>query len=605
MTFALRKARAAFPAALVAIAMGGAALTATPAQAADVPGPKVDLPPAQTVSDAEMQKRVKAVLENPVTADVQRPEGVQAQEPGTASKPPTKTPGKADPKIIGGVEVPAASAKWMVQVYTPDGSFCSGSLIAPAKVLTAAHCAWGQDWVNDGFVVAGATERMTFDSAGKPDFHGGKFAATKRAWVNPVYTDATLKGDVAVLTLDRPLNGLPTLKYAAPTEKTGYAPGTQATVYGWGRTSGVPNSPVSPKLKSATIPVQADSVCPGWDEAKSDFVPGLMFCGGEPASGTDAGTVSPCNGDSGGPLVVGGRIIGVVSWGIEDCIGAGARSVYAKVGTMSAQISHAVDDANLTDGRGGAQGDDKADLLARNKTNKYLFMYASRGRSFAPGVNMELWDAVTMVRQADMDRDSNQDIIYRTYDGKLYWLHQVYNEATNEFAWTETLIGSGWGSFKNVYIPGDITGDTYPDIIGTDASGAMWMWKGRASGTIQAPVKIGSGWTGTAAFAKGDFNMDGKPDLLARDTAKNLLMYPGTGSATAPFGAKQIVGRGWSFNGYAAIGDVTGDTHPDFMARDAAGKLWVYPGTGRPTKVFDAATRYAIATGWNSFDLLG
>ncbi|MFI6641224.1 trypsin-like serine protease [Streptomyces sp. NPDC050504] len=605
MTFALRKARAAFPAALVAIAMGGAALTVTPAQAADVPAPKVDIPAPQVVSDVKLRQRVEAALENPPAAEAARPEGVQAQEPGTAAEAPAKRPGGADPKIIGGVEVPASSIKWMVQVYTPEGTFCSGTLIAPAKVLTAAHCAYGMNWNNDKeFVVGGATQRLSWDAAGTPDLHGGKVATVKRVWTHPSYNDSTLKGDVAVLTLDRPLHGLPTLKYAPPTEKAGYVPGTKATVYGWGRTSGAPGSPASEKLKSASIPVQADSVCPGWDEAKSDFVPGFMFCGGNPASGTDAGTVSPCNGDSGGPLVVGGRIVGVVSWGIQDCIGAGARSVYAKVGTVSVNINHAVDDASWWD----QDGSPRADLLARNKTSKHLFSYQSRGRSLAPGVNEGLFDAVTLVRQADMDRDGNQDLIYRTYNGKLYWSRAYWNENLGEngdYEGVETLIGSGWGSFKNVYIPGDISGDTYPDIIATDNNGVMWMWKGRASGTIQAPVKIGTGWSGTAVFAKGDFDADGKPDLLARDNAKNLLLYSGTGSATAPIGAKRIVGRGWAFNGYAAIGDVSGDTHPDFMARDAAGKLWVYPGTGRSTKIFDAATRYSIASGWNSFDLLG
>ncbi|MFG3494838.1 trypsin-like serine protease [Streptomyces sp. NPDC047928] len=591
-----RRARIALPAAFAAIALGAGILTVMPsAEATDPQTPKPEIP--TVVSTAEVKQRAAEYLKGEDKPADERPEGVEERQPSKSSSP-------ADPKVIGGVDASTGTAPWMVQLYgvdkaTGEDFFCGGSLIAPAKVLTAAHCVYGADWTNQGFVVGGATRRVSEDAAGNPVFHGGKPAVVKRAWVNPGYSDATLKGDIAVLTLDRPLP-LPTLRFASPTETAAYRAGTQATVYGWGRTSSEPDSPISETLKVATLPIQADSVCPGWDEAKPYFIAGQMFCGGEPASGSDSGTVSPCNGDSGGPLLVNGRIVGVVSWGIEDCVGAGARSVYAKVSTFSAHIARNVDDANTTD-------DDKADLIARKKTNYNAYLFASQGaRSLAAGEWLGVWDNISLIRQADLNRDSNQDLIYRTLNGDLWWSRVEYRESTNAYDHVETKIGAGWGKFKNIYIPGDLTGDTYPDVIGMDPSGVLWMWKGRSTGTLQAPVKISSGWLGTGLFAKGDFSADGKPDMLARDPSGNLWMYTGTGSATTPFATTRLlVGKGWNFNGYAAVGDLTGDNLPDFVARDSSGYLWAYTGTGKPTAPFATAAKVRIGAGWNGFDQIG
>ena len=56
------------------------------------------------------------------------------------------------------------------------------------------------------------------------------------------------------------------------------------------------------------------------------------------------------------------------------------------------------------------------------------------------------------------------------------------------------------------------------------------------------------------------------------------------------------VGTGW--NGMTAImspGDLNGDRVPDVLARDAAGRLWLYPRTAAG----GWGPRVLVSTGWN------
>ena len=69
-----------------------------------------------------------------------------------------------------------------------------------------------------------------------------------------------------------------------------------------------------------------------------------------PATGTDEGTTSPCNGDSGGPLVAGGKIVGIVSWGVAGCTARGAYPVFTKVSSYTWAAQPRVDDSDLSAG---------------------------------------------------------------------------------------------------------------------------------------------------------------------------------------------------------------------------------------------------------------
>ena len=593
MTSGRRKGLFAFPAAVAAFAMGAAVLSAVPAQAADTPplSGKQNVQKRATVPQAELLNTI-----NGSAAELQNGSGAPGTAREAGSQPaPEASQQTIDPKIIGGTPASLSEAPWMVQLHYYDdkgtsdpgddeGYFCGGTLVAPAKVLTAAHCVNGLDWTSHGAVLGGTTQ---LPDAG--DLHGGTAVSVWRQWVNPNYDDAAITGDVAVLTLGASLP-YKTLLPAASGDTARYQSGTPAMVYGWGRTSSTSDD-ISPNLLKAAVPVQADSACSGY--FGSDFVPGQMVCAGEPASGQDAGTVSPCNGDSGGPLVVNGRIAGVVSWGRVDCVASGAYGVYAKTATFAGLVNPRIDDANLN-------FDDKADLFARASTGEG-FNYYSRGTSLGNRQSVGDWRGLNLVRQADLNRDYFQDYVYRNTAGELWWWG--YDSAAG--AYLDHKIGPGWGSLRNITITGDVSADGLPDVTANDSSGKLWMWKGRGNGTFASKVQIGVGWSTYQVYGHGDYSGDGKPDLIARDSKAVLWMYKGTGSASSPFSGRVKVGTGWNFTAYATTGDVTGDGRADFIVRDTAGKLWAYKSTGSATVPFATAARVQIGTGWNSYSVLG
>lgn len=575
-----RRPATAFPAAALALALSCAGvLAAQPATAAD--DPTAGLP------DANLSQPAK-----PAASAEELRDRIVAAAKATGETPDDASPSKS-PFIIGGGETTIASAPWMVQLgysdpATGDGYFCGGTLVAPNKVLTAAHCVAGLDWVSNGAVLAGTTDL--------DDYATGTPAGVYRQWTHPRYNEATAQNDIAVLTLDRPLEQQ-WLRLAASDDSALYKAGTAATVYGWGLTSGAEDATLSTKLKKASLPLVADSTCNSAMQTvlgSDEFIEGSMTCAGTPATGADEGTNSPCNGDSGGPLVVANKIVGIVSWGVAGCTGKGAYPVFTKVSSYAWAAQPRVDDTDLTyDGR--------ADLLARTPSGG-LFQQDSKGTSLAQRAYQgNGWQTATWVLQADLDRDFYQDLIVRDKtDGKLY--RSYMDHAAGDWTWMQ--ISSVWGGYKSYAIPGDMTGDARPDLLAVDADGSVYLYPGRGNGEFYGKVKVVSGsWKNVKIFGHGDLSGDGKPDLLVRSTDGTLWLYRGTGKEKTPWSARIKARTGWNFTSYVSNGDVTGDGVADIMTRDSGGTLWLYRGTNKASSDLFAA-RTSLGTGFNQYNLL-
>jgi secreted trypsin-like serine protease len=246
-------------------------------------------------------------------------------------------PASADRVVVGGQAASIEKHPWVVALASRarfgakrSGQFCGGAVVAPSVVVTAAHCfgrdVLGLDWhdVPDLRVIAGR-----YDLRGK----AGQEVPLASVWINPGYDPTTNTDDVAVIKLARPLAGNSTIPMAGPDDQRAYSPGSSATVYGWGDTSGLGSYALT--LHSAKVILLADAGCsrayPG--SPAGTYVPSGMICADAPAGGHDA-----CQGDSGGPLVSHGRLVGLVSWG-TGCGQAGHPGVYTRVSSIMAQVS--------------------------------------------------------------------------------------------------------------------------------------------------------------------------------------------------------------------------------------------------------------------------
>ncbi|MFB7458486.1 MULTISPECIES: trypsin-like serine protease [unclassified Streptomyces] len=242
---------------------------------------------------------------------------------GAAAAALTAPSAAAAPRpVVGGTATTTAEYPFVMQITDAAGAqFCGGTLVAPTKVVTAAHCVVGE--IADNMRVVGGRTRL--------DGTDGTVGEVSGVWFDPKYTDAAGGGDVAVLTLKSPMP-YATASYVSPAGTGVYAPGMTARVLGWGTTR--ENGGSSDELRTAAVPVVSDSDCR--DSYGSDFVASDMVCAGYTSGGVDT-----CQGDSGGPLLIGGVLAGITSWG-DGCAEAGRPGVYTRLASFSSLVTEQV-----------------------------------------------------------------------------------------------------------------------------------------------------------------------------------------------------------------------------------------------------------------------
>lgn len=216
--------------------------------------------------------------------------------------PADRTTGEAEPRelnrIVGGYVAPPYPFAAAILRHQEDRSWkvrCTGSLIAPSWVLTAAHCR-----VTDRDIVL----------VGRADLRKatGQLRRVARVEPHPKYPRSSGR-DVALLELQRPTEGLAVLALADERP----VPHTPVSAIGWGLTSYRGES--SDVLLQVDIETTDNESCRAAYEAigyDGAFLTAEMLCAGEPGK-------SACQGDSGGPLFTGdgsARLqVGVVSSG--------------------------------------------------------------------------------------------------------------------------------------------------------------------------------------------------------------------------------------------------------------------------------------------------
>ena len=246
--------------------------------------------------------------------------------------------GKARTSVVGGG--PADFSRWpfTVALLRANRFSCGGTVIAPTKVLTAAHC------------IERISPAKLSIIANRPQINAegtGEVIRVVTAVPHPDYA-LTRRHDMAVVTLAQATTA-PAVTLANPDENfVGTAVGTVLRVGGWGA-----KHPFGVKLaryiKETVERVRANQRCKR-AYGKFEYSGKSMIC----TLGTKLSRFKPlpinsgaCSGDSGGPLMVdlptGPRQVGIVSYGGIPCGLPSAPSVYSRVSDgldfISAQVA--------------------------------------------------------------------------------------------------------------------------------------------------------------------------------------------------------------------------------------------------------------------------
>jgi trypsin len=231
--------------------------------------------------------------------------------------------------IVGGEPVPEGELRAVANVTVAFAGGCTGTLIAPTWVMTAAHCGSATSVLTSGVIPSTtpfppAAYSVVLDSV-HADGRGGETHTVKRVVIADDYGIQSGAGsDVSLLELET-ASKVPPIRIAAVGERATWEPADPAMIAGFGLTEEDGEAP--DQMQRASVPIVPDPDC---TEAYPDFDAKTMVCAGYPQGGTDS-----CQGDSGGPLLStleGGtqRLVGATSFG-DGCAKAGKPGVYARV----------------------------------------------------------------------------------------------------------------------------------------------------------------------------------------------------------------------------------------------------------------------------------
>jgi len=234
--------------------------------------------------------------------------------PATAAAEPA-----AQASIIGGRAASIAEFPSLAFIEAREGKqgfACTGTVVAPRVVLTAAHCVENLD--RGQLTTAGsyalATSVTSPEEAGPEDVF-----RVSEAHVFPGFDPGSLRGDAAILILDRPTTA-PPIALAGPTDAAIYGGGTTVQLAGWGLTR--PNAREGASgLRTTSMVVQPPATCKRKTRAYyNEFSPAAQTCTLDVPAKKSGG----CFGDSGGPAIGlrpdGTQVeLGVISTGGEFC----------------------------------------------------------------------------------------------------------------------------------------------------------------------------------------------------------------------------------------------------------------------------------------------
>ncbi len=487
-----------------------------------------------------------------------------------------EVPAPASPYIVNGDSAAIGDHPYYAQVFstvTGQGTFfCGGSVVAPTKIITAAHCVDGVDRIE---VITGS-DRLGI----------GRVTRVAR-WSLNGWRPSTSQNDVAVLHLARSVPNKP-IKVVGPNSDYRWAgSGNTLTVAGMGCThplGSVCNSGAggpSDILYAADIPSRSDTACDGDLALWGGIDARSMLCAGTVSSPFGSHNApNACFGDSGGPLTVEGPggaplLVGAVSWGANNCGDypvayarlARFRSWLRSQGVPVDRDPFAAGDAPVADWDsepivGDFNGDGRDDIVwfeVAAAVHRLRIGTRSGGFISRPGIT---FSASLAPLAGDFDGDGRTDLLIDEPGTANDAMMQ--NKTTGWVTGPKPRVGDA--TFTRV---GDFDGDGRDDVI---AYGAGTLPDELRYGTKSGLLRLGPAFNVKGVYDDGvvlDHDGDGIDDVLwfGHGSALDALRY-GTSTLTFRNGPALSVAS----SRVPIVEDFSGDGRDDIIYFDPAGE---------------------------------